>query len=45
MGREATPQEIANFVVWLCTDEASYITGANLVIDGGMTAMLAGRME
>jgi NAD(P)-dependent dehydrogenase (short-subunit alcohol dehydrogenase family) len=45
MGREGTPQEIANFVVWLCTDEASYVTGANLVIDGGMTAMLAGRME
>jgi NAD(P)-dependent dehydrogenase (short-subunit alcohol dehydrogenase family) len=39
--KEAQPREIANCVVWLCTEEASYITGANLMVDAGMTAMLA----
>lgn len=34
MGR---PEEIAHAVVWLCSDAASYITGHNLVIDGGLT--------
>jgi NAD(P)-dependent dehydrogenase (short-subunit alcohol dehydrogenase family) len=43
IGREARPREIANAVVWLCTEEASYITGANFIVDGGMTAMLAHR--
>lgn len=30
-------EEIAKAVVWLCSDAASYITGHNLVIDGGYT--------
>lgn len=30
-------EEIANAIVWLCSDAASYITGHNLVIDGGFT--------
>lgn len=33
--RSAKPEEIANVVTWLCTDEASFITGTNIVIDGG----------
>ncbi len=37
MGRISTPEEIAGTVVWLCSDEASYITGHTLVIDGGFT--------
>lgn len=37
MGRISKPEEIANAVVWLCSDEASYITGHTLVIDGGFT--------
>lgn len=35
MGRLGEPEEVANPVVWLCSDEASYITGHALPIDGG----------
>lgn len=35
--RGGKPEEIAKAVVWLCSDDASYITGHNLVIDGGYT--------
>lgn len=38
IGRVGTPQEIANAVVWLCSEKASFITGAALPIDGGLTA-------
>ena len=38
MNRYATPQEIAEAIVWLCSDKASYITGQNLSIDGGLTS-------
>jgi len=34
--RIADPSEIANAVVWLCSDEASFITGTNFPVDGGM---------
>mgnify|MGYP005623417699 FL=1 len=37
MNRFATPQEVAGSVVFLCSDKASFITGATLVIDGGQT--------
>ncbi|MEX2568559.1 MAG: SDR family oxidoreductase [Cyclobacteriaceae bacterium] len=35
--RSATPQEIANGVYWLSSNEASFVTGTSLVIDGGFT--------
>lgn len=35
--RSGHPEEIANAVVWLCSSEASFITGTNLVIDGGFS--------
>jgi NAD(P)-dependent dehydrogenase (short-subunit alcohol dehydrogenase family) len=38
MGRIGQATEIAQAVVFLCSDAASYITGQPLVIDGGYTA-------
>ena len=37
MGRTAQPEEVAQAVVFLCSDAASYITGQPLAIDGGFT--------
>jgi NAD(P)-dependent dehydrogenase (short-subunit alcohol dehydrogenase family) len=38
IGRVGTVDEVANAVVWLCSDQASFITGETLRIDGGMLA-------
>ncbi len=37
MGRIGQPEDIADVVVFLCSDLARFITGQNLVVDGGMT--------
>ena len=37
MGRLGVPREIADTVVWLCSDQASFITGQALTVDGGFT--------
>jgi len=37
IGRLGKPEEVANAVVWLCSDAASFITGHSLTIDGGYT--------
>jgi len=36
MGRLAEPEEIAGLIAYLCSDEAGYITGANISINGGL---------
>ena len=38
MERQGTPDECANLVLFLASDESSYITGAEIAIDGGFTA-------
>ena len=38
IGRIGTPDEVANTVLWLCSDKSSFVTGVNLCIDGGFTA-------
>lgn len=38
IGRIGEPDEIADAVVWLCSDESSFVTGAAVPIDGGYTA-------
>ncbi|NEO84953.1 MAG: SDR family oxidoreductase [Spirulina sp. SIO3F2] len=36
MGRRGTSAEVAEAIVWLCSDAASYVTGHSMVIDGGL---------
>jgi len=42
LGRMAQPAEIANCAVFLLSDEASFVTGANWLVDGGLSARFAG---
>jgi NAD(P)-dependent dehydrogenase (short-subunit alcohol dehydrogenase family) len=37
LGRVGTPEDIADAAVWLCTDEARFITGQSILVDGGFT--------
>jgi NAD(P)-dependent dehydrogenase (short-subunit alcohol dehydrogenase family) len=39
MGRVGDPEVVAEAVIWLCSDAASYITGVPLPVDGGLAAL------
>lgn len=38
IGRVGRPEEVADAVIWLCSDKASFVTGHSLLVDGGYTA-------
>lgn len=40
VGRVGNPGDIANMVLYLCSDKAGFITGENICIDGGMTRQM-----
>ncbi|NMD38423.1 MAG: SDR family oxidoreductase [Christensenellaceae bacterium] len=40
VGRVGRPEDIANAVMFLCSDESGFITGENLLIDGGMSRLM-----
>lgn len=42
LGRIGRAHEVATCALFLCSEEASYVTGANLVVDGGWSAVLPG---
>jgi len=39
IGRMGTPEEIATLALYLCSDEASFVTGTDYVIDGGFLSL------
>lgn len=41
LGRIREPEDVARAVVWLASDEAEWVTGADLVVDGGTRARAA----
>ena len=38
LGRNCRPEEIAEAAAWLCSNEASFVTGTTVVVDGGLNA-------
>jgi len=40
VGRVGTPSDIADMVLYLCSDNAGFITGENIIIDGGMSKLM-----
>ncbi|MBQ6823512.1 MAG: SDR family oxidoreductase [Clostridia bacterium] len=45
MGRAAEPQEIVDMILYLASDKAAFMTGANILIDGGRNVMKKARYE
>jgi NAD(P)-dependent dehydrogenase (short-subunit alcohol dehydrogenase family) len=45
LGRRGTPEEIANVASFLTSDAASYMTGSDVLVDGGMAGVLPGSWE
>jgi len=45
LGRPGLPEEVANAVLFLSSDKASFITGTNLLVDGGITAHTGAQHE
>jgi len=39
IGRMGEPEEVANLALYLCSDEASFVTGSNYALDGGFTTL------
>ena len=44
LGRVATPEDIADVIVFLLGPDARYVSGHDLVVDGGITGNLLGRI-
>jgi meso-butanediol dehydrogenase/(S,S)-butanediol dehydrogenase/diacetyl reductase len=40
LGRIGQPEDVARLALFLASDESSYITGAEIVIDGGLTTVI-----
>lgn len=38
LGRMGAPAEVADAVLWLCSDAATFVTAAAIAVDGGWTA-------